>query len=675
VFFSLRRKPSRKARPAGRTRGPAVGRVLLSLEVLEDRVLLSADTWINPNGGNWDVGSNWSLGHAPGTGDTAVINTAVAATVTIQPGDAIQVQGVTTGSKDTLAITSGSLKVTSGSSTLGGGLFMTGGSLTASGAGVKLTANGSTAADGASLYAAGGATLSLPQLTTYTANESTFQADGAGSVLDVSALLRQEPQGSFWLINATNGGTLKLNSLTQIGWGTEVGSAVITDTGNSRLVDGNVNALDGVNATLDGTDPHVADSWGSFVNGSLSITGGSYNLAGLTDVDGSSLYVSGGGSLALPGLTSYTSQAGGAGIFKADGAGSVLDLSSLTSLTEQGFVEFDGTDGGKVNLSALTSLPDNVGDLFNVSGSGGTIDLSALASILPGPGQIDISILTGGTLSLPVLKQANIAQLSNSGSLTVGGALTVQGDYTQGATGTLNVQIGGTPASGPFGQLAVQGTANLAGTFNASLVNGFIPTHGQDFKVMTFASASGTFGKVNGLSPYFTEQVNPTSLDLVALDVTPPTSSVSALPSTESSPSFTVSWSGSDPHGPGIASYDIYVSVNGGAFQPWLTGTTKTSATYSGQAGHSYGFYSIATDTQGVRQATPTAAQASTTVSPPGGGSGGGSGSGSGGSSSGSGGGSTSTGTTPSSGSSSNDLQGFLELLIELYILEMLLGQ
>jgi hypothetical protein len=446
---------------------------------------------------------------------------------------------------------------------------------------------------------------------------------------------------------------------------------MITDTGNSTLLDGNVNVLDGVNATLDGTDPHVADSWETFVNGSLSITGGSYSLPNLTNVDGSSLYVSGGGSLALPGLTSFTSQAGGAGIFKADGAGSVLDLSSLTSLTEQGFVEFDGIDGGKVNLSALTSLPDNVGDLFNVSGSGGTIDLSALGSILPGPGQVDINIGTGGALSLPVLAQANITQLSNSGSLTVGRALTVQGDYTQDATGTLNVQIGGTPASGQFGQLAVQGTANLAGTFNASLVNGFTPSLGQDFKVMTFAQTSGTFAKVNGVSPYFTEQVNPTSLDLVALDVTPPTSSVSALPATESSPSFTVSWTGGDPHGPGIASYDIYVSVNGGAFQPWLTGTTKTSATYSGQAGHSYGFYSIATDTQGVRQPTPTAAQASTTVSVPGGGSGGGSG----GSSSGSGGGSPSTGTTAGGGGSSNDLQRFLELLIELYILEMLLGQ
>jgi hypothetical protein len=103
------------------------------------------------------------------------------------------------------------------------------------------------------------------------------------------------------------------------------------------------------------------------------------------------------------------------------------------------------------------------------------------------------------------------------------------------------------------------------------------------------------------------------------IDTTPPTSSVNPLPPTETSPNFTVSWSGSDPNGPGIASYNIYVSDNGGAFTPWLTGTTATSATYSGQAGHSYSFYSVAVDPLNLPQPTPAAAQATTTVllSPP----------------------------------------------------------
>ena len=43
------------------------------IEGLEDRVLLSVDTWINSGGGDWDTGSNWSNG-VPGPNDIAEIN-------------------------------------------------------------------------------------------------------------------------------------------------------------------------------------------------------------------------------------------------------------------------------------------------------------------------------------------------------------------------------------------------------------------------------------------------------------------------------------------------------------------------------------------------------------------------------------------------------------------------
>ena len=94
----------------------------------------------------------------------------------------------------------------------------------------------------------------------------------------------------------------------------------------------------------------------------------------------------------------------------------------------------------------------------------------------------------------------------------------------------------------------------------------------------------------------------------------PPTSSVAALPN-NSPATFMLSWSGSDSGGSGVATYSIYVSNNGGAFLPLLTNTTLTSTSFTGQTGHTYGFYSIATDNVGNVQATPTAAQATTTVS------------------------------------------------------------
>jgi len=99
------------------------------------------------------------------------------------------------------------------------------------------------------------------------------------------------------------------------------------------------------------------------------------------------------------------------------------------------------------------------------------------------------------------------------------------------------------------------------------------------------------------------------------IDVTPPTSTVDSLPAETTSTSFTVSVTGSDPTPAGgtpsgIASYAIYVSMNGGDFTLFTTvPATNPSALFTGQAGNTYGFYSVATDNAGNVQPTPTAAQ------------------------------------------------------------------
>ena len=73
----------------------------------------------------------------------------------------------------------------------------------------------------------------------------------------------------------------------------------------------------------------------------------------------------------------------------------------------------------------------------------------------------------------------------------------------------------------------------------------------------------------------------------------------------------------SDPNGSGgstpsgLASIAIYVSTDGGPFTLFTTVLPATpSATFTGQAGHTYGFYSVATDQAGNVQPTPATAQA-----------------------------------------------------------------
>ena len=115
--------------------------------------------------------------------------------------------------------------------------------------------------------------------------------------------------------------------------------------------------------------------------------------------------------------------------------------------------------------------------------------------------------------------------------------------------------------------------------------------------------------------------VDPTKQDpITVVTVTTPSSSVSPLPATMSSPTFTVSWSGQDPGGPGIASYNIWVSIDGGAYTEWVKNTTATSAVYTAITGtHTYAFYSQATDYVGNVEAPHTTPDTTTTdvLSPP----------------------------------------------------------
>ena len=127
----------------------------------------------------------------------------------------------------------------------------------------------------------------------------------------------------------------------------------------------------------------------------------------------------------------------------------------------------------------------------------------------------------------------------------------------------------------------------------------------------------------DGNTPIATDQVSdedpsqgidPTKQALITIDNTAPTSSVAALPATESSTSFTVSWSGSDGDGSGIAYYNVYVSDDGGPFDPFQMNTTATSATFTGQPGHTYSFISIATSNVGINQPAPSTGQATTQI-------------------------------------------------------------
>ena len=102
---------------------------------------------------------------------------------------------------------------------------------------------------------------------------------------------------------------------------------------------------------------------------------------------------------------------------------------------------------------------------------------------------------------------------------------------------------------------------------------------------------------------------------LNTIDASSPTSSVEALTAVTGAAQFLVSWGGTDEvGGSGVAKYDVFVSDNGGAYAPWLTDTAATSATFTGEDGHTYAFYSRAKDNVGHVEAAPADPDAVTMI-------------------------------------------------------------
>ncbi|MCZ7529380.1 MAG: tandem-95 repeat protein [Acidimicrobiia bacterium] len=96
------------------------------------------------------------------------------------------------------------------------------------------------------------------------------------------------------------------------------------------------------------------------------------------------------------------------------------------------------------------------------------------------------------------------------------------------------------------------------------------------------------------------------------VDAGAPDGTVDDLPGSTPGP-VPVSWSATDD-GSGPATYDVWVSVDGGPLEIWQNDTTDTAGDYPGEPGHSYGFAVAATDAVGHAEPAPTDAATTTTV-------------------------------------------------------------
>jgi len=308
--------------------------------------------------------------------------------------------------------------------------------------------------------------------------------------------------------------------------GTHPGSTVIIGVGGSLTVTNPLQVqLGGTVVFAGGTisNPDVVD------NGTVEVTGfySAQNLnisgTGILSIDVTNILpatgtnTNSGATLILGG----TYQAGSTVAFSPNSAfvvTSILDLNSfdntIGSLSGSGTVVNNGT-----TAATLTVGNDNTNSVFSgvlADGSSATLGLTkvgtgtltltgtntytGLTTVDTGSLIVDGSIASAET----VVNQGGLlggtgflgGDLLNNGTVIPGPTLTVSGNYTQTATGTLLIGVAGL-APGQFGMLTVRGHASLAGTLEFISLNGFQLQVGNKITFLTAnGGVSGTFSTI-----------------------------------------------------------------------------------------------------------------------------------------------------------------------------------
>ena len=296
-----------------------------------------------------------------------------------------------------------------------------------------------------------------------------FKADGVGSVIDLPALVTFDDQGpGRSLLQASAGGTINTPAMTAA----KSVRMVVDATGS--LDTAQITNLDGSRVEV---TAQVVDFAGatSFVNGEMVVQGGGNALLpNLSNVTGASFTVDGGVTLSLPAVTSVSFDRPDANpSFIANGAGSVLDVSNATTLTlsRERSVAITATAGGLVDLGAVTTIDIAAGGFdfqlrdINITADGASslVDLSSLTAFNDlGPGRSTLTPRNAGEIRTPALTTAHrlnyvidgtgvvpTAQVTNAfgsrfqitnASVDLGNATTLQdGEIVLNAAGAIDI--------------------------------------------------------------------------------------------------------------------------------------------------------------------------------------------------------------------------------------------
>ncbi|MFC1771068.1 LamG-like jellyroll fold domain-containing protein, partial [Candidatus Margulisiibacteriota bacterium] len=155
------------------------------------------------------------------------------------------------------------------------------------------------------------------------------------------------------------------------------------------------------------------------------------------------------------------------------------DSSAATTVNS---IELSGSFTGALfvldELYVSTNITVNAGSLVV---DGGTLTVPTINSTGGGTLQIDTGTLKVRKVELDLENTGGILAPGLSAGITQ-----ISGNYTQGPTATLNMELGGTSQNDPveYDQLHVSGNIDLDGTLEIVLIDSFVPTLNDSFDLM-----------------------------------------------------------------------------------------------------------------------------------------------------------------------------------------------
>ena len=333
--------------------------------------------------------------------------------------------------------------------------------------------------------------------TTFSLSGGSFGGAGAIGVLGDFAWSggSLDGTGTLSLINAT--GISFTDTVTQNGMQVNMLNAVLP-TGTTFNLNGGIFNTTGSTAGL------MSGSTFNFSGGTVSTQSASYNVDGAINWSGGNFDVAGDYNLSSTGVLNITGSNTLSAIF-FNNQGTLTKSSSGTSsiLLGDGFFGFFNNTGTvSVNNGTLSILPG--------TGSGSIAfsyqQAAGLTTLNGGTLVVENMSLSGGQLTGAGTISA-VNGVTNNAVIAPGfspGILTIDGDYIQGSTGTLNMEMAGT-APGQFDQINVTGTATLDGTLNITPLGAYdgSATVGDNFDLITATGGmSGSFANVTSVSGY-----------------------------------------------------------------------------------------------------------------------------------------------------------------------------